>query len=168
MPNQKYGSGIWLALLGGSIGASGWILGMAFGLVRGAAAARPRPAGIDSDIAVVFWCALAVFVCGVLLQLRSLFGWKLSRVFLWEALLGASVVFGTIALVWMDVRGVLPLAVLGSANDGQPGSEIWVYLSRHLPTRLAYGAPLCVLALMAAAWWSRTRIWLLGADTDPQ
>jgi hypothetical protein len=168
MPNQKYGLGLSLALLAGSIGAAGWIFGMAFGLLWGAADARPRPAGIDSDIAVVFWCALAVLFCGVLLQLLSRFGWRLSRVFLWEALLGASVVFGTIALVWLDVRGVLPLAVLGSANDGQPGSEIWVFLSRHLPTRLAYGAPVCVLALMAAAWWPRTRKWLLGAETDPQ
>jgi hypothetical protein len=86
----------------------------------------------------------------------------------WEALLCASFIFGTIALVWMDVHGVLPLAVLGSANDGQPGSEIWVYLSQHLPPRLAYASPLCILAFMAAPFWPRSRKWLIGADTNLQ
>ena len=68
----------------------------------------------------------------------------------------------------MDARGVLPLAVFGSADDGQPGSEIWVWLARHLPPRLAYGVPVLLLAFMAATWWPRSRKWLLGADTIQQ
>jgi hypothetical protein len=161
-------SGISIRLIGGSIGAAGWIFGMAFGLVRGAAAAQPRPAGIDGDISLVYWCAWTVFLIGLLLAVLGLFGLRLSRVFACETLLGASFVFGTIALVWMDAHGVLPLAVLGSADDGQPGSEIWVWLTRHLPTRLAYGAPLLLLGFMAATWWPRSRKWLLGADTAVQ
>jgi hypothetical protein len=141
---------------------------MAFGLSLGAAAVQPRPAGIDGDIWLVYCCAGIVFLVGLLLAVSGLFGLRLSRVFVCETLLGASFVFGTIALVWIDAHGVLPLAVFGSADDGQPGSEIWVWLTRHLPACLAYGAPVLLLAFMAATWWPRSRKWFLGADTIQQ
>lgn len=157
-------SGISIGLLGAAFGAAGWIFGMGFGLVQEAARVQPRPAGVDGDIFVVFSCAVAVLLAGLLLSVMSRSDRRLSLVFKAEVLLGASFVFGTFALVWMDAHGVLPLAVLGNANDGQPGSEIWVWLSRHLPTRLAYGAPLCLLGLMVAAWCRRPRRWFSEAD----
>jgi len=151
--------GGFIGLLGGAVGAAGWIFGMAFGLVRQAAKVQPRPVGIDDDISVVFSCAVAVLLAGIVLSIVSLSDLRLGLVFQVEVLLGASLVFGTFALVWMDVHGVLSLAVLGNADDGQPGSEIWVFVTRHLPTRLAYAAPACLLALMVAAWYRRPRRW---------
>ena len=69
---------------------------MAVGLGRGAAAAQPRPAGIDGDIWLVYCCAGIVFLIGLLLAVSRLLGLRLSRVFVCETLLGAFV------CVWHD------------------------------------------------------------------
>jgi hypothetical protein len=165
---SKYDSGITLALFGVTLGADGWILGAAFGLLTGAAQAQPQPAGIGWDILVVFLCALGVPLAGVFLWRFYLSGRRLSRFFVIETLLGSSFVFGTCAIVWMHARGVLALAVAGSAETGQPGDAIWIALSRHLPPELTYAAPLIILALMAAAWWPPCRKRLFGADAHLQ
>jgi hypothetical protein len=165
-PWSKYDSGITVALFGATLGAAGWILGAAFGLLTGAA--QPRPAGIGWDILVAFSCAAGVGLVGVWLWCMYLSGRRLSRLFVIGTLLGSSFVFGTFALVWMHVRGVLALAVLGSADTGQPGDAIWIALSRRLPPELAYAAPLILLALMAAAWWPPSRKRLLGTNAHLQ
>jgi hypothetical protein len=149
------------ALFGGSLGAAGWIFGAALEL-RGA---PQKPAGIDLDIQVVLLCAAGVVLCGFVLGCLSLAGLRLSTFLVWETLLGASFVFGTAAIVWMQARGVLTLAVRGYAFRGQPGNEIWEAIGRHVRPELAYAAPVIILGLMAVAWWPPARRRLFGTDT---
>jgi hypothetical protein len=85
-----------------------------------------------------------------------------------ETLLGTSIVFGTLAVCWMDARGVLTFAVRGRAESGQPGNEVWEAIGRHVQPRMAYGAPVIVLIVMALIWWLAVRKNLFGAYTHIQ
>jgi hypothetical protein len=145
---------------GGTLGAAGWIIGLALEL-RGA---PQKPPGIDLDIQVVLLCAAGVVVSGFFVWCLSVVGLRLSAFWVWETLLGASFLFGTAAIVWMQVRGVLTLAVRGFAFRGQPGNEIWEAIGRHARPEMAYAAPVMILFLMAAAWWPPARR-LLGIGT---
>jgi hypothetical protein len=145
-----------LQLFAGSIGAAGWILGAAVELMG----APGLPQAPSSDVDVVLLCAGGVLLTGFVIWLLFLCGRRLSVFWIGELLLGASLVFGTMAIVWMDVRGVLPLATAGHGGSlfhGQPGNEIWEAIGRRLPPKLAYAVPLLLLGLMAAAWWPPLR-----------
>jgi hypothetical protein len=148
-----------LGLFGGAVGAAGWILGVANELL----AAPAPPAGILLDILMVCLGAVGVLMMGVFLWCLYLSGRRLRVAFMIEALLGASLVFGTLALMWIHARGVLTLAVRGFAGSGQPGNEVWEAIGRDLPPEFAYAAPLLILVLMALTWWPCSRARLLGS-----
>jgi hypothetical protein len=149
-----------LALVGGTLGVAGWIFGAALELMG----APQKPAGLDLDIQVVLLCAAGVVLSGCFLGCLTLAGRRLSKFLMWETLLGASFVFGTAAIVWMQARGVLTLAVRGYAFRGQPGNEIWEAIGRHVRPEFAYAVPVIILALMAAACWPPARRRLFGID----
>jgi len=145
-----------VAFFGGTVGAAGWIFGMVLELL----AAPPQPVDTGEDIFVVLLCAGAVLVTGVFVWSLYLIGRRLSHLFVTEALLGASLVFGTLALVWIDARGLLPVVMAGRSGLGQPGNEIWEEIGRHVPSQLAYAVPLILLGMMAAIWcFPVTRRW---------
>ena len=85
-----------------------------------------------------------------------------------EALLGPSLVFGTLAILWMHARGVLALAVGGRAESGQPGNQVWEAIGRHAPQEIAYAVPLIILGIMAAIWWPPVRKRMFGVYTHIQ
>src|SRR5262245_43871438 len=148
-----------LSLFGGAVGAAGWILGVANELLS----VPVPPAGIGLDILVVCLCAVGVLMMGVFVWCLYLSGRRLQVALIIETLLGASLVFGTLALMWIHARGVLPLAVRGYGGSGQPGNEVWEEIGRDLPPEFAYVAPLLILGLMALIWWPRSRKRLLGS-----
>jgi hypothetical protein len=149
-----------VALFGGAVGAAGWIFGMVLELN---AATSPRPAEIGDDIFVVLLCASAVLLTGTVVWCLYLVDCKLSHMLVTQSLLGASLVFGTIALLWIDVRGLLPIVTAGRSGMGQPGNEIWEALGRDLPPRFVYIVPLVLLGMMAANWrLPVARRWLSG------
>src|SRR5262249_2451836 len=100
---------ITLGLCGGAVGAAGWIFGVANELLS----APAPPAGIHLDILMVCLGAVGVLMVGVFVWCLYLSGCRLRVAFIIETLLGASLVFGTLALMWVHARGVLPLAVRG-------------------------------------------------------
>lgn len=138
-----------IRLLGGAVGAAGWIFGMALELMS---AAAEQPAKIGVDIFVVLLCAVGVLVTAVVIWGLHLFGRRLSLLFVLETLLGASLVFGTVAIVWIDARGLLPLVMAGRSGMGQPGNEIWEAIGLHVHPKILYAAPLILLGMMAAIW----------------
>ena len=150
---------ITLGLFGGAVGAAGWIFGVANELLW----APAPPAGILLDILMVCLGAVGVLMVGVFLWCIYLSGRRLQVAFIIETLLGASLVFGTLALMWIHARGVLTLAVRGNGGSGQPGNEVWEAIGRDLPPEIAYAAPLLILGLMALIWWPRSRTRLLGS-----
>jgi hypothetical protein len=156
---SKYDTLFTLVLFGGTVGAAGWILGVALEL----AAAPVQPAGLLLDIVVVLLCAVGVVLTGVFVWGLYLSGRRLSGFFMMESLLGSSLVFGIVAVAWMHARGVLALAVAGRGEHGQPGNEIWEAIGRHAPPELAYAAPLIILGMMAAIWWPPFRKRMFGA-----
>lgn len=137
------------------MGSAGWIIGIGVGLLK----APDTPADILLDVVVVFLLASGVLLTGVIIWCLYLSGRRLRVLFVVEALLAASLVFGTIALVWVHARGVLPLAVTGDATGGQP----WESLARTLPPELAYAAPGLIGSLMVFLWWFSHRKQSLGA-----
>ena len=155
---------ITLGLFGGAVGAAGWILGVANELLS----APAPPAGIALDVLLVCLGAVGVLLMGVFVWCLYLSGRRLRVAFIIETLLGASLVFGTLALVWIHARGVLPLAVRGFGGSGQPGNEVWEAIGRGLPPEFAYAAPLLILGLMALIWWPRSRARLLGSSAHVQ
>lgn len=146
------------------MGAAGWI----FGVANELRCAPAPPAGILLDVLVVCLAAVGVLLMGVFLWCLYLSGRRLRVAFIIEALLGASLVFGTLALMWVHARGVLPLAVRGFGGSGQPGNEVWEAIGRDLPPEFAYAAPLLILGLMALIWWPRSRVRLLGFSANIQ
>ncbi len=94
---SKYDWGITLGLAGGTIGAAGWIFGAAIEL-----AADPSDSVGTLDILVVLLGAMGVMLTGFLLWCLYLSRRKISVFFVIEALLGASLVFGTLAILWMQ------------------------------------------------------------------
>jgi len=161
---SKYDTWMTLGLFGATVGAAGWILGAALELT----AAPEQPAGTLLDIVVVLLCAVGVMLTGVFIWGFYLSGRRLSGFFMMESLLGASLVFGIVAVGWMYARGVLALAVAGHGGRGQPGNEIWEAIGRHAPQELAYAAPLIILGMMAAIWWPPFRKRMSGAYTHIQ
>jgi hypothetical protein len=155
---------ITLGLFGGAVGAAGWIFGVANELLS----APAPPAGILLDMLIVCLGAVGVLLMGVFLWCLYLSGRPLPVAFIIEMLLGASLVFGTLALMWMHARGVLTLVVRGNGGRGQPGNEIWEAIGRDLPPEFAYAPPLLILGLMALIWWPRSRARLLGSDAHVQ
>jgi hypothetical protein len=155
---------ITLGLFGGTVGAAGWIFGVAIELLS----APAPPAGIHLDILMVCLGAVAVLITGVFVWCLYLSGRRLRVAFIIETLLGASLVFGTLALMWIHARGVLTLAVRGYGGSGQPGNEVWEAIGRDLPPEFAYAAPLLILGLMALIWWPRSRKRLLGSYAHVQ
>ncbi|HET6325709.1 MAG TPA: hypothetical protein VFG04_13605 [Planctomycetaceae bacterium] len=150
-----------VAFFGGTLGAAGWIFGIAFELMG----APQKPAGVELDIQVVLLCAAGVVLFGFFLGCLSLAGLRLSTFLIWQTLMGASFIFGTAAIMWLQSRGVLTLAVRGYAFKGQPGNEIWEAIGRHVRPEFAYAAPALILGFMAAAWWPPLWRALLGIDT---
>ena len=146
------------------MGAAGWIFGVANELLW----APAPPAGILLDILVVCLGAVGVLLVGVVAWCLYLSGRRLRVVFIIETLLGASLVFGTLALMWIHARGVLTLSVRGNGGSGQPGNEVWDTIGRDLPPEFAYAAPLLIVGLMALIWWSRSRTRLLGSYSHVQ
>jgi hypothetical protein len=136
-----------IALFGGAVGAAGWIFGMVLELN---AAAPPQPANIGVDFFVVLLCAVSVLFTGVFVWCLYLFGCRLSLLLVTETLLGASVVFGTLAILWIDARGLLPVVVAGRSGMGQLGNEIWEAIGRHVPPKIVYAVPLILLGMMGA------------------
>jgi hypothetical protein len=137
-----------VALFGGTLGATGWIFGMVLELL----AAPAQPADIGEDILVVLLCAGGVLLTGIFVWCLYLFGRRLSHLIVMEVLLGASLVFGTLALIWIDARGLLPVVMAGRSGMGQAGNEIWEEIGRQIPPQLAYTVPLILLSMMAAIW----------------
>jgi hypothetical protein len=160
---SKYDWGITLGLAGGTIGAAGWIFGAAFELV-----ADPSHSVAILDILVVLSGALGVMLTGFFVWCLYLSRRRMSLFFVTEALLGASLVFGTLAILWMHARGVLALAVGAHADHGQPGNEVWETIGRHVPPELVYAVPLLILGMMAAIWWPPSRRRLLTRHTHIQ
>jgi len=159
---SKYDWGITLALFGGTVGVAGWIFGAALNL----AWAPPGSVGI-LDIGVVLLCALGVMLAGFVVWRFYLSGRRLNSFLVIETLLGASFLFGTLAVGWMHSRGVVALAVAGYEDEGQPGALL---LHRLIPPRneFAYAAPVIVLITMALIWWPPVRRRLFGAHTHIQ
>jgi hypothetical protein len=152
------------ALFGSTVGAAGWIVGAALELLS----APAPPPGILLDVLVVLCCATTVLLIGLFVWRLYLAGRRLNVLFVVETLLGASLMLGTVALVWMDARGVLSLVVLSNADSGQPGNEIWQAIGRHVPPKLVYLVPLVILGLMGAVWWSPVRRRILTGQTHIQ
>ena len=154
----KHDTGITIGLLGGAVGAAGWIFGM---LLELNAADAPRPANIDMFL--VLSCAAAVLFTGAFVWGLYLFGLRLNHLFVMETLLGASLVFGTLAILWLDTRGLLPIVTAGRSGMGQPGNEIWEEIGHHVPPQMVYAVPLILLGMMAATWCLPfARRWLSG------
>jgi hypothetical protein len=153
-----------LGLFGGAVGAAGWILGVANELLW----APAPPAGIILDMLMVCLGAVGVLMMGVFVWCLYLSGRRLRVAFIIETLLVASLVFGTLALVWIHARGVLPVAVKGYGGSGQPGNGVWEAIGRDLPPELAYAAPLLILGFMALIWWPRSRKRLVGSYAHVQ
>ena len=126
---------IWVSvgLIGATFGAAGWILGASTGLAI---------AGYGTDAVLVFSCAVGVLLSGVIIWSFWLAGRGLNAFVLMEALLGASLASGLLALWIMRVRGVVAFAV-------DPAG-------RH-PEELAYVAPIALLAIMAILWLAPIR-----------
>src|SRR5262245_60166108 len=114
----KHDTGITIGLFGGAVGAAGWIFGM---LLELNAAPPPQPASMDVDMFVVLSCAVGVLFTGAFVWGLYLFRLRLNHLFVMETLLGASVVFGTLAILWLDTRGLLPIVTAGRSGMGQPG-----------------------------------------------
>src|SRR5262249_29881247 len=100
---SKCDTRITLGLFGGAVGAAGWIFGVANELLW----APAPPADILLDILIVCLGAVGVLMMGVFLWCLYLSGRRLRVALIIEALLGASLVFGTLALMWIHARGVL-------------------------------------------------------------
>ena len=128
---------ITLGLLGGTIGAAGWIIGAVLELI----AAPLQPAGILLDIAVVFLCAVGVLLTGLFIWSSYLSGSRLSCFVIIETLLGASFAFGVVAIAWMQEREVLIFALGSHFQSGQPGNEVWEAIGRHVVPEVAWAAP---------------------------
>jgi len=160
---SKYDWGLTVALAGGTFGAAGWIFGAAYELDAArsgvstaamrwvwifGAASELNPAPAESvgilDVLVVFSCAVGVVLTGVFLWCVYLSGRRLSVFVVGQTLLGASFLFGTVAIWWMHTRGVLALAVDANGN---------------YPQEIAYAAPLIILGMMAAMWCPPFRRW---------
>jgi hypothetical protein len=122
-------------MLGATGGAAGWILGARQNLAA---------AGRDADAAIVFWCTAGVFLTGGVLWLLWVAGRRLSLLVVMDVLLGASLVFGVLALWIMHARGVLALALDPSGK---------------YPEWLAWAAPVLVLAFLAGTWYPPIRRW---------
>jgi hypothetical protein len=126
------------------------------------------PAGAVSllDVVIVLLCAGGVALTGTFLWYFYLSGRRLSTLVVLETLLGASLVFGMFALLWMDARGVLNF-VTTRADEGQPGVEL---LYRIIPPRkeYVYAVPLIILALMAVVCWPPLQRWMFAGHTHVQ
>jgi hypothetical protein len=133
----RYDWGITAALAGGTCGAAGWIFGAADALT-----------GLDALVVVLSACG--VVLTGVAVWSLYLAGRRMSLFFIVQCLFGSSLIFGTFAIVWMHLRGVLALAL--GANQ-------------RYPAVLGYGAPLVLFVFLAATWWPATRKWMLGKST---
>lgn len=136
-----------VGLLGGTFGVAGWIVGILQELV-----ASGGPADVGDDVKFVVGCVAGVGLTGFAIWCLYLLGCRLRTVLVIEALLAASLVFGTIALVWIDARGLLPAVTAGRSGMGQPGNEIWEALGRKIPPRFVYVTPLMIAAMMAGIW----------------
>lgn len=162
-PLSKYDLKITAGLVGGTVGAAGWILGAAEALVY-------APAGSVgmADVLVVLGCGLGVVLTGGVVWWLYLCRRRLNSFIVCEVLLGASAVFGTLAVAWMQIRGVLGFALGPEAGLGQPGNEIWVALGRRVPQELAYAVPLLLAGMMAALSWPPLRGLLIAGRTHVQ
>jgi hypothetical protein len=110
---------VWSALIGGTAGAAGWIYGALDNLLAAPAGSVQVP-----DLLVVLLCFTAVLSTGVVLLRVYASGRAMTNLFAIRVLLGASLLFGTVALLWLHARGVLAFALQGYADRYQPGGEI--------------------------------------------
>jgi hypothetical protein len=121
------------AMIGGTGGAAGWMIGAGVNLAS---------AGRSADANLVWLCTAGVFATGAILWVLMMAGWKLSTLLVAEVLLASSFIFGTLALWLLHLRGVLALAL-------DPAGRY--------PERLASSAPVVLLAIMATMAWESAR-----------
>jgi hypothetical protein len=128
-------------LVGVPIGAAGWIVGAAWNLDKG---------GRFVDSVLVWICALGVLRVGLVFWLVWMTGRRLSIFVVVQVLLGASALFGSVALYIVRERGLVGFAVDPSGR---------------YPEALAYAAPLCILVFMATVYWPPIRRRVVGTQT---
>jgi hypothetical protein len=121
-------------ILGGTAGAAGWIYGASENLAR---------AGCMAEARLVFLCAACVVLTGGIIWLLWLVGCRLSALLVIDLLLGASFLFGVLALWVMQSRGVLAVAI-----DPPAG---------RYPEWLAWTAPVVLLIVMGITWFAPVR-----------
>jgi hypothetical protein len=135
-----------VALVGGTAGAAGWIYGAGENLAS---------AGRTADAQLALLCTGGVCVAGGTMWLLWLAGRRLNLLFVMNVLLGASVLFGGLAVCILHSRGVLAIAVDPSGK---------------YPEWLAWAAPVLVFAVLAGTWYPPIRRRLLRtkfARNDP-
>ena len=122
-----------LSLIGGTLGAAGWILG---------ASSELTWAGQVTEAALVLLCAVGVLLTGGAMWLLWWWGRSLNALVVIDVLLAASFAFGVLALWIMRSRGVVAFAIDSDGN---------------YPEWLAYAAPVVLLAFMAITWYPPIR-----------
>jgi hypothetical protein len=133
-----------LAILGATAGTGGWIYGASEELASG---------GRGADATLVLLCAAGVWLTGGVLWLLWLAGLRLNLLVVMNVLLGASSVFGVLALWIMRWRGVVAFAIDSSGK---------------YPEWLAYAAPVALLAVMAMTWYPPIRKRLQRTNFEPK
>jgi len=133
-----------LSLIGGTLGAAGWILG---------ASGELAWAGRVTESALVLLCAVGVLLTGGAMWLLWRTGRSLNALVVINVLLGASIVFGVLALWIMRSRGVVAFAVDSEGN---------------YPEWMAYAAPVALLAIMGITWFPPIRRRLQRTNFQPK
>jgi hypothetical protein len=133
-----------IAIIGGTAGAAGWIYGAAENLAQ---------AGCRGEAQLALFCDGGVILTGGILWLLWLAGCRLSVPLITDILLGASFVFGVLAIWIMHLHGVLVLALDPSGK---------------YPEWLAWLAPIVLLVIIAITRYPPAHKWMLGTRASPK
>ena len=131
-----------MIILGATAGAGGWIYGASENLAS---------AGCAAEADQVLLCAGGVWLSGGIVWLLWLASRRLSLLFVMDVLLGASFVFGVLALWIMHSHGVLVLAVHPSGK---------------YPQWLAWAVPVLIFGVLAGTWYPPIRRRLLRTKLE--